>query len=110
MGKLQDGSTSFRIAAHWRDRVHGLLGTHASERVLMLVPCHSVHTFGMRYALDIAFIGADGCVLRACRSVPPGRIVSCRRAVAVLERAYSLRHGWYRKGDVVELGRKVGLQ
>lgn len=110
MRKTEGGSASFRIAAHWRDRVRGLLGARMSRQVLMIVPCHSVHTFGMRYALDIAFVGADGCVLRACRSVPPGRIVSCRQAVAVLERAHSPRHGWYRKGDVVELGRKVGLQ
>ena len=53
----------------------------------LLIPrCRSVHTFGMRFALDLAWLDADGRVLRTDRGVPPGRIRSCRDASAVLER------------------------
>lgn len=53
----------------------------------LLIPwCRSVHTFGMRFSLDVDFLGADGQVVRRCRAVPPRRIVRCRDAVAVLER------------------------
>jgi uncharacterized membrane protein (UPF0127 family) len=53
----------------------------------LLIPwCGSVHTFGMRFALDIDFLGADGRVLMRRRAVPARRVVRCRGAVAALER------------------------
>jgi hypothetical protein len=39
----------------------------------------------MRFALDVAFLDAGGRVLRLVRAVPPGRVVSCRRAAAAVE-------------------------
>ena len=52
----------------------------------LLIPrCRSVHTFGMRFALDLAWLGGDGRVLRVDRAVRPGRVRSCRRASAILE-------------------------
>jgi uncharacterized protein len=52
----------------------------------LLIPhCRSVHTFGMRFALDVLFLGEDGIPLRVARAVPPRRILFCRRAFAVLE-------------------------
>jgi uncharacterized membrane protein (UPF0127 family) len=47
--------------------------------------CRSVHTFGMRFALDVAFLDADGCTVRIDRAVPPRRILFCRHARSVLE-------------------------
>src|SRR5918992_6101340 len=53
----------------------------------LLIPrCRSVHTFGMRFPLDLAFLDEGGRALRVVRGVPPGRIVSCRGAAAVLEK------------------------
>ncbi|HKZ15179.1 MAG TPA: DUF192 domain-containing protein [Solirubrobacterales bacterium] len=52
---------------------------------LLLPRCSSVHTFGMRFALDIYFLGRDGRVLDVRRAVPPRRFVACRGAAAVLE-------------------------
>ena len=52
----------------------------------LLIPrCSSVHTFGMRFALDVVFIGDDGERLRTATAVPPRRILRCPGAVAVLE-------------------------
>jgi uncharacterized membrane protein (UPF0127 family) len=52
----------------------------------LLIPgCSSVHTFGMRFALDIYFLDRSGCLLREERAVPPCRIVACAGASAVLE-------------------------
>jgi hypothetical protein len=39
----------------------------------------------MRFALDVAFLDAGGRVLRLVPAVPPGRVVSCRRAAAAVE-------------------------
>jgi uncharacterized protein len=52
---------------------------------LLLPRCSSVHTFGMRFALDIYFLGHDGTILDVRRAVPPRRLVACRGAAAVLE-------------------------
>jgi uncharacterized membrane protein (UPF0127 family) len=44
----------------------------------------SVHTVGMREAILVAFLDRDHRVIRAI-TVPPRRVVSCRRARHVLE-------------------------
>ena len=52
----------------------------------LLIPrCRSVHTFGMRFRLDLLFLDDDGAPIEARIAVSPGRIVRCSRAAAVLE-------------------------
>jgi hypothetical protein len=52
----------------------------------LLIPrCRSVHTFGMRFPLDLVWLGRGGRVLRIDCDVPPWRVRSCRGAVEVLE-------------------------
>jgi uncharacterized membrane protein (UPF0127 family) len=67
-------------------RRRGLGGLDAlpAERALRL-RCRSVHTFTMRFALDLIWIGRDGAVLRVDRDVPPRRHRGCARALAVVE-------------------------
>lgn len=93
------------IATSMIARARGLLGTRAEwgddNRVLALAPCKSVHTIGMRYALDIAFVDRHGFVLRSERNVRPGRLLSCRRAVFVLERPHNPEISWPENGDVI---------
>ena len=53
----------------------------------LLIPhCRSVHTFGMRFPMDVAFLDERGRELRVERCVPRRRVLWCRGAVAVLER------------------------
>jgi uncharacterized protein len=52
---------------------------------LHLPRCRSVHTFGMRFALDLVWLDRAGAVVRIDRSVPPCRVRSCRAAQSVLE-------------------------
>jgi uncharacterized membrane protein (UPF0127 family) len=47
--------------------------------------CRSIHTFGMRFALDLVWLDAAGEVVRIDRAVPPCRVRVCRRARSVLE-------------------------
>ena len=52
----------------------------------LLIPgCRSVHTFGMRFELDLYFLDRFDLVLRCCRAVPARRLLWCRGASAVLE-------------------------
>jgi len=57
-----------------------------------LIPCGSVHTFGMRFRLDLVFLGRGFEVVRVRRNVGPGRIaLGGLRARSVLE----LEAGWF---------------
>ena len=52
----------------------------------LLIPrCRSVHTFGMRFEIDISFVDREGVTLAVRRAVPRNRVVRDRRAAAVLE-------------------------
>src|SRR3954447_7465756 len=53
---------------------------------LWLPRCRCVHTFGMRFALDLLWLDARGRVLAVDSAVPPCRVVRCRSAAAVIER------------------------
>jgi uncharacterized protein len=79
------------VAASWRARLLGLAGLRAlpARTGLLLPRCRSVHTFGMRFALDLVWLDGAGTVLRIDRGVPPGRVRSCRAANAVVEFAAS---------------------
>ncbi|MDP1849832.1 MAG: DUF192 domain-containing protein [Solirubrobacteraceae bacterium] len=49
--------------------------------------CRSVHTIGMRFALDLVWIDAGGIVVRLDRDVGPWRVRTCLRARGVVEAA-----------------------
>ncbi len=74
-------------AATPRSRLLGLVGLAALEpgQALLLPRCRSVHTFGMRFALDLIWLDAKGRVLRTDAAVAPRRLRSCRRAHGVVE-------------------------
>lgn len=86
------------IACTIRSRLVGLLGRPPSEGALLIVPCRDVHTFGMRHALDIAFLSADGAVVASYRQVEPHRRLRHKEAVAVVER-FSSDDSWLAPGE-----------
>jgi uncharacterized membrane protein (UPF0127 family) len=63
---LRDGEVlaSLEVARDRRARVRGLLGRDAVEGALLLQPCRSVHTIGLRFPIDVAFCDRDLVVLR----------------------------------------------
>jgi uncharacterized membrane protein (UPF0127 family) len=75
------------IATRFRARLLGLAGLdrELAGAGLLIPRCSSVHTFGMRFALDLAFLDREDRALEICRAVPARRLVWCRGAVAVLE-------------------------
>jgi uncharacterized membrane protein (UPF0127 family) len=75
------------VASGPRTRLLGLafLSREGVGAGLRIPRCRSVHTFGMRFDLDIYFLDAAGQPTSVHRAVPPNRLVWDRRAVAVLE-------------------------
>lgn len=76
-----------RVAAGLRARLLGLAHLDLDEAGpgLLIPRCSSVHTFGMRFALDVYFLDEDGAAIEERRGVPRGQAIRCRRATAVLE-------------------------
>lgn len=75
------------VASGRRARLLGLAGI-PRERAgggLLIPRCASVHSFGMRFELDLFFLDAAEQPLMVCRALPPRRFAWCRGAVAVLE-------------------------
>src|SRR5215217_4795949 len=68
-------------------RAAGLIALRAlPPRMALLIPsCRSVHTFGMRFALDLIWLGDHGRIVDVSASVRPRRIVSRAHARAVVE-------------------------
>lgn len=75
------------VATGFRARLLGLayLDRAAAGPGLLIPRCSSVHTFGMRFGLDLFFLDADGDLLVVRRAVPPRRLAGHRGAAAVLE-------------------------
>jgi uncharacterized membrane protein (UPF0127 family) len=73
-------------------RARGLLAHPPLEpgRALLLEPAAQVHTFGMRYAIDVVFCDGDWVVLRVERFLRPGRLT---RWVRGARRVLELRAG-----------------
>jgi uncharacterized membrane protein (UPF0127 family) len=70
-------------------RMRGLLGKRGldSGEGLLIRPAPSIHTFFMRFAIDVVFLSRQGEVLKVAERVAPWRARSCRHSYAVLELA-----------------------
>jgi uncharacterized membrane protein (UPF0127 family) len=80
-------ATSVERADTIQSRLIGLLGRKELPEgsALLLEPCTSIHTFFMRFAIDVAFLSSDGRILRAIGELKPwratGLYLSARLAV-----------------------------
>jgi len=85
-------------------RKTGLLKHQAlpDDEAMIIAPCNAVHTFFMRFPIDIAFVARDGRVLKVSSAVKPWRIAVGMRAFAVIELASGiLSKNDTRPGDFV---------
>ncbi len=57
-------------------RIKGLLGKNqlAAGEALIIKPCNSIHTFGMRFAIDVVFIDRDNKITGIIHNLRPNRI------------------------------------
>ena len=69
-----------RVARRFLQRAVGLLGKAGlAPREALLIPnCRSLHTFGMRFAIDVLFVDDQGVVRDLFPQTPSGHIVIAR--------------------------------
>ena len=95
---------SLEIPTTRKRRAVGLLGRDKLEGAMLLRPARSVHSLGMRFDLDIAFLDADNVVIRTLRLHRNRITPPVWRARSVLEaEAGSFGHWELKIGDVVEI-------
>lgn len=100
---LEGKVETFQISATMPERMRGMLFRKPDEVTRLLIPCHDIHTFGMRHPLDIAFISKDGSVLEVHRHVSGGKRIKRKGASMVAER-FSQKGDWLKAGDTIKLG------
>ena len=91
---LADADTEAVLAHHVHaafdsaSRRNGLLGrTGLDDEALILAPCSAIHTFFMRFPIDVIFADRDGRITRCVPHVRPWRITGALRAFAAIELA-----------------------
>ena len=93
------------VATRFLDRMAGFLVPRPEGCILLISPCNSIHTFGMRHDLDVAFLDKEGVVIRAENNVGPRKVIRCKGSIAVLERlskgSSHAKRCWYEKGERV---------
>jgi uncharacterized protein len=83
-------ATRVRLAAtHW-SRFRGLMATDAARfpagEGLWIVPCHGVHTFAMRFPIDVVYLDRGKVVVHIEENLKPWRLAAVRMSAAsVLE-------------------------
>jgi uncharacterized membrane protein (UPF0127 family) len=75
------------LAVNSAERRKGLLGrdSMAARSALVITRCNAVHTFWMRFAIDIAFVDKSGVVKKIVRNLRPWRIAGALFASTAVE-------------------------
>jgi uncharacterized protein len=90
----------------YETRSRGLLGRGSMDRDegLWIVPCPMIHTFFMKFSIDVLFLDADLKVVRVLENFMPWRISPWMfRARSVLELAGGALGGSVKVGDQLEI-------
>ena len=88
-------------------RMKGLLGrTHLPEDTALLIkPCNSIHTFFMKFPIDVAFLSKEQKILAVYNSLSPWRLSKIYwKADSVVEfSSGKLKSVGIRVGDILDL-------
>jgi len=68
-------------------RTRGLLGRTGLPEgaALIIAPSNAIHTFNMKFPIDVIYAGRDGTILKLRRGLVPWRMSAALRAFAVIE-------------------------
>ncbi|MFM0648440.1 DUF192 domain-containing protein [Paraburkholderia bryophila] len=83
----RDVGVAVEVTETARERLRGLLGRDhlSADEALLLKRCGSVHTFGMRFAIDVVFLNRRQRIVAIYHGVPRRRVVLDFRAAQTLE-------------------------
>jgi uncharacterized membrane protein (UPF0127 family) len=96
---------SLEVADYGPRRRKGLLGRERlmSGEGLWIIPCEAVHTFGMRFPIDLVYLDRRHRILKTRSHVRPGRLSACLSAQSVIELpSGTVRNTQTMHGDMLE--------
>ena len=83
-------ATELLVAStHW-SRFRGLMATDSARfrpgQGLWIVPCHGVHTFAMRFPIDVIYLDSSKVIVHLEKQLRPWRVAPVRlKATSVIE-------------------------
>lgn len=105
-------ASSLEIADSSQTRREGLMGRNGLSPGggLWIVPCESVHTFFMHFAIDLVYLDRQKRVKKLVSKVVPWRVSACLSAHSVLELpAGTIRNTHTATGDVLDVQSESGV-
>ncbi len=75
--------SKLKVATTFFSRFLGLMGRASlpTDEAILFPRCNSIHTFFMRFPIDVVFLSAEGDVVAAVRSLSPWRMVLPKKRV-----------------------------
>ena len=104
-------ASSVELAVTSAERRRGLLGREAMEpdSALVITRCAAVHTFWMRFAIDVVFVDSSRTVQKIVEELAPWRMAGALFASTAIEfPAGTLKQGALQVGDRVYLTAEPG--
>jgi len=98
-------ATRMEVADSSPKRNKGLLGRSrlAPGEGLWIIPCEAIHTFGMKFPIDLIYLDRKNQIRKLCSNVSPWRLSACLSAHSVLELpSGAIRETETRPGDKLE--------
>ncbi|MDD5748350.1 MAG: DUF192 domain-containing protein [Actinomycetota bacterium] len=96
-----------RIATKTKERMRGLIGREslAGGEAMLFPGCSQIHTFFMRFPIDVIFVGKDGLILKSYRELAPWRVttISTQSAFALEMPPGTLQSSRTNEGDSIRL-------
>ena len=91
----RESAVTVTTASSFVERLKGLLGHRVlpASEALLIERCGSVHTIGMRFAIDVVFLNRQHQVLKVVGGLQPQRLAMCVGATSVLELASGVCNG-----------------
>lgn len=106
--KEQTLAESVEVAKSFEDRARGLLGRQGLPQghCLWIDPCRSIHTFFMKFTIDVIFVDQKLKVTAVKRNIPKWRLAwGGLKAKSCFEfNAHSLNEFQVEKGDILYVG------
>ena len=100
-------ATRVKIAEDFKSRSVGLLNRSSldEDEGLLISPCNSIHTFFMKFPIDIVFLDKKGVVVRTIENMVPSRMAcSMLKAFDTLELvAGKLKKTPVKVGDLLKI-------
>ena len=97
-----------QIADNILTRVRGLLGRDGlgEDEGLLIVPCPSIHMFGMKFSLDVVFLSRENVVVDFVENIAPGKHYVAKKTHGKAHSALELAAGTIARHNI-EIGQKL---